>query len=1091
MDQPTETPSNGQRYESTPQVANPSHNHHSSHPSILDSPQSPRSATTPRPRSPSQTRLTRPGGSGLNEFSSLLEAAQRIANSAPTGSESESWPNEEQPDPVIRRSSGTEEFRRRVPLTRQYSGRPHIPGEDSGSEEEGDGGPIRPQGARMESYTGRGLPQDARRSTEQTGEIHYDREAQEARQQLQRAAARLRARRDPSEERQRRRDEVMSRMRERARAEEGAANLTREHYSTTGPPPVRESFYDWALEPQETTGASTVTETQTRERSSSVRRWRPAERLQDYASNHTRRSSGNEPADHGTLDDDDIIGGWSRRSTAPRRSTEFGDHNDIVDRVERALQEYRAARRILQPRQDGSAPVSGSAGGGITDSRAAVDRPYRTDAAAQDVRDSLSMLQDVVGRDTRTDTLNSGVADSTNRHSRHEPLRQRVRDRRRFINTLLDHENDDLASGPLFDAANHSREDRDDLDTNRWRADTRKMLENVRRAEARAKSKQLKQAKAALQYLAQLREEEMDDVRAWTLASELQLHNQSLEETLKKNLPMSVDALPKPAFCSWLEPGMTWTGTQSAEQEVDDAKEARTRAISDALRRARDQRDRVDLATRQNESFRARMRQGRDPLDRTLTTNNAQDALSVARNSMYVLEDAERSLSTMLERSERLLRENERQLQENEEQLSRNRERLREHDERLARLRTITPNELGTRPRQQEHRKTKDRWNVKVTLHEVDWRKMTLTGTMTASHTPNVQPNGPEKLVDETSMDSFFTGEIVDFANYGLDTTTPADRDGRAYLASAPGRKLLQDDYKVGGPEIDLTYWAGVGPFKEQVDRAIQKGLHERELARQAELTKPRPLPDVPSSGESMLSHRSVVDPNKIEPIPPDGNEVPDDSLPIILTEEDKYDIKMSTMHDLLSNTRWLNENINAQGWILMRWKERCFVAPGTEPNPEPNRPWVPSRSNAEDIDSPSNRGYLNYADLHRRRQDARNNQRIYTTNAAERDEIRGSNGASGNATGPQGSRQPTWGLTISGFYYVALHRTTGRIEALYYDSGSAPFQTLKMSPATCHGQLTPNQEDAMDVDEQVPAKQDLPIMPGGLRTNFNMVEWR
>ena len=42
----------------------------------------------------------------------------------------------------------------------------------------------------------------------------------------------------------------------------------------------------------------------------------------------------------------------------------------------------------------------------------------------------------------------------------------------------------------------------------------------------------------------------------------------------------------------------------------------------------------------------------------------------------------------------------------------------------------------------------------------------------------------------------------------------------------------------------------------------------------------------------------------------------------------------------------------------------------------------------------------------------------------------------------------PGWGLmTISGFYYVALERSTGRIEGLYYDPGSQPYQQLSMMP--------------------------------------------
>jgi hypothetical protein len=41
----------------------------------------------------------------------------------------------------------------------------------------------------------------------------------------------------------------------------------------------------------------------------------------------------------------------------------------------------------------------------------------------------------------------------------------------------------------------------------------------------------------------------------------------------------------------------------------------------------------------------------------------------------------------------------------------------------------------------------------------------------------------------------------------------------------------------------------------------------------------------------------------------------------------------------------------------------------------------------------------------------------------------------------------PHWGLTISGFYYVALHRQTGKIDGLYYDPGSQPYQNLRMVP--------------------------------------------
>ncbi|KAL4779687.1 vacuolar import and degradation protein-domain-containing protein [Aspergillus varians] len=71
-----------------------------------------------------------------------------------------------------------------------------------------------------------------------------------------------------------------------------------------------------------------------------------------------------------------------------------------------------------------------------------------------------------------------------------------------------------------------------------------------------------------------------------------------------------------------------------------------------------------------------------------------------------------------------------------------------------------------------------------------------------------------------------------------------------------------------------------------------------------------------------------------------------------------------------LVSRKWITEEL-CKGWILMRWKERCFVTP---------------------------------------------------TDARQ-------------------------GLTISGFYYISLHRESGNIEGLYYDPGSSPYQQLSLKP--------------------------------------------
>lgn len=38
-------------------------------------------------------------------------------------------------------------------------------------------------------------------------------------------------------------------------------------------------------------------------------------------------------------------------------------------------------------------------------------------------------------------------------------------------------------------------------------------------------------------------------------------------------------------------------------------------------------------------------------------------------------------------------------------------------------------------------------------------------------------------------------------------------------------------------------------------------------------------------------------------------------------------------------------------------------------------------------------------------------------------------------------------GLTISGFYYVAMRRSDGKIEGLYHDPQSCPYQHLDLMP--------------------------------------------
>lgn len=1114
----------------------------------------------------------------LHEFHSLLEAAQRIANSAPLDIEGDRWREDDQPEPIIhlnRRRTAELMLRRTQP--REYTRRPHVPGEDSGSdrdsfedeinsimntqrEQRRANNPWRTshptQGASEDSSDANHppyppfdddrdhasyMPLDTVNSTtfrprpEQGRTRDRQQEEEEERDLLEQALARSRAARSRFEADNQR---------------TALFNGQRTRYSTTGALPTSQSFYDWAPEPMSTTEPS-ASIFRSRSRATSIRRWRPAERLQDYASNHARRDSGNataapqvstedngndfvssQPRDH---DSNSIFREPEATGTLTRHTeTNLGSHEDVVDRVERALQQYRIARRALRPLNvdvafeaipSSNATQSTFAGtsGNRTSSRNA-DPSENTSATAQNVSDAVDSM-DYIGSAGRTEASGFGTRDYSSPSStlrwapsgltrREDPMRQRIREqirerRRRGAQQALESgigREPPLARGPLFESAG----------TPQFAvpSDARQMIERVRQANMREQSPEFKRAKGALQYLAYLRDPEVDDVKAWTLAAELGLHIRSLEEEPDKNLPLSVESLPIPSSSSWLEPGIIWTGVQ-------DANDTGEKAIRSPVTTNELSRDGLDHVS-QNDSFRSRIRSIQDPLERTFLGDNTRDPADLTSSSMQMLERAEISLSSMLERSEELLRENDRQLQDNNEQLRQSRERLRDTDRRLMMLDEAVRRRAEARARQLEtvtgmaHSDTSpdcDWWNVKVTLHSVDEKSMTVSGTMTASHklhrpSYNV-PSGAEDTKDageddDASMDSFFTGEIIDFVRHGLDTP-PFPSPSKSLGTTTNNRhRRQQDEWKVGGPEIDLSYWAGIGPFKREIDRAIRakEDDHSR-LMQVDEEGHNKNNRTAESSGQNSDSNIAESDRRTRNYL--DGSSV---------SEEEKQTTKMDIMANLLCDTKWLNENIGAQGWILMRWKERCFVAPGTDPNPDVRRPWVsgqPRESSFPQTSAPSSQDTtpLSIAEItsqsrirRRRERDAR----VWSTNAAEREELATSSGPFTSTTpGVQPSPQQSqaWGLTISGFYYVALERKTGRIEALYYDCGSTPFQKLKMSPQTMY-RVPPERNPLdnagrdLDRDQDVAMTErrdddDRPDFSGiaGLKTSFSIVEFR
>ena len=101
-----------------------------------------------------------------------------------------------------------------------------------------------------------------------------------------------------------------------------------------------------------------------------------------------------------------------------------------------------------------------------------------------------------------------------------------------------------------------------------------------------------------------------------------------------------------------------------------------------------------------------------------------------------------------------------------------------------------------------------DRWPVKVTVHDVDYAGMTLSGTMEAFNVPD--KSSPTKT---SSITTYLEGEIIDFNKFTLET------------------KSFRAD-----PRVDGTYWRKLPPFKDMKDemtvikRLLSKDWLEREL---------------------------------------------------------------------------------------------------------------------------------------------------------------------------------------------------------------------------------------------------------------------
>jgi hypothetical protein len=130
----------------------------------------------------------------------------------------------------------------------------------------------------------------------------------------------------------------------------------------------------------------------------------------------------------------------------------------------------------------------------------------------------------------------------------------------------------------------------------------------------------------------------------------------------------------------------------------------------------------------------------------------------------------------------------------------------------------------------------------------------------------------------------------------------------------------------------------------------------------------------------------------------------------------------------VLTSKRWYNEVLNKE-WILMRWKERCFVKSLNRSTLDPTvlPPSAPVHSFHSHLQSDTTTQPTPY----RLVRDPSTNELHVEISQVDTEQ------ATFDDSG--------CGLTISGFYYVCLKRSDGKLEGLYFDPQSSPYQCLKL----------------------------------------------
>lgn len=263
---------------------------------------------------------------------------------------------------------------------------------------------------------------------------------------------------------------------------------------------------------------------------------------------------------------------------------------------------------------------------------------------------------------------------------------------------------------------------------------------------------------------------------------------------------------------------------------------------------------------------------------------------------------------------------------------------------------TRSPSQRLTEP-QSPQSPPQDRWPVKVTVHAVDWEKMSLSATMEAYNVPS-HPHSHQSILSPSasgtpshqftrtsSITTYLEGEILDFNNH----------------------TLLTESFK-SNPSNDATYWRKLPPFAKMSDDEIVRAL---------------------------------------------------------------------------TSKKWFTEVLSKE-WILMRWKERCFVKSLNRSTSDPVQATASSF-----VDGPAYPTENTYYPSSNPQPSPYRIVRNPSTGRAEVEitPIYPDSSDTEHATFDDSG----CGLTISGFYYVSLRRSDGALEGLYYDPQSSPYQCLRL----------------------------------------------